>query len=231
QLINSGKNILDCNVDNLPIDVNLNTDIIENSYIRKNINLDMNRTNLIKTINKISDYVNEILDVNKNNENLLLNSNNPSFYVLNGKNLVSGGYKEFKNKPNDREFLKTIDLKPVFDKYPEGTKYSISFDIKTIDNTNSNSIIVYSQNGSGSYYDINRNIMSVEKDYERKKLENILPVKWMENEKQAFLSFYGSYGTNNYPIVKNIKVEIGSKATEYRMSPEDKFISQYPYSK
>ncbi|WPH64261.1 hypothetical protein [Staphylococcus phage vB_StaM_PB50] len=231
QLVNSGKNILDCNVDNLPIDINLNTDIIENSYIRKNINLDMNRTNLIKTINKISDYVNEILDVNKNNENLLLNSNNPSFYVMNNRNLVIDSDIEFENKYNDREFLKTVDLKPIFDKYPKGTKFSISFDIKTRDNSTSNSMIVYSQNGSGSYYDIKRNTISVEKEYKRKKIENIVPVKWMENEKQALLSFYGFYGTNNYPSVKNIKVETGSESTEYYKAPEDKVISQYPYSK
>src|SRR5699024_5053545 len=230
QLINSGKNILDCNVDNLPIDVNLNTDIIENSYIRKNINLDMNRTNLIKTINKISDYVNEILDVNKNNENLLLNSNNPSFYVLNGKNLISEGYKEFIAK--DREFLKTVDLKPVFDKYGMNENYSISMDIKSRNIGNRNTIQIYCQNGSGSYHDIGYNYAyNVSTNYQRRKVENITPKIGYTSEKNSYLSFFVIYGTGNFPYVKNIKVEIGEKSTDFSYSPEDKVHSQYPYSK
>lgn len=243
QLVNSGKNILDCNVDNLPVDVNLNTDIIENSYIRKNINLDMNRTNLVKTINKISDYVNEILDVNKNNENLLLNSNNPSFYVMNNRNLLKST-DDFKTNEFNAELwayrgFSDENLKNVF---KDGKSYTIFFDLTSI-NKNTGGEVKYPQYGIALY------------DFDKRETIGtsvINDINFPENEEKS-MSLYVS--REKYPDNLGILFYTGVNSTDgndkipqvsrfrnmrifevyddglYTPAPEDKVHSQYPYSK
>ncbi|BDE75677.1 hypothetical protein [Staphylococcus phage S6] len=243
QLINSGKNILDCNVDNLPIDVNLNTDIIENSYIRKNINLDMNRTNLIKTINKISDYVNEILDVNKNNENLLLNSNNPSFYVMNNRNLLKST-DDFKTNEFTAELwayrgFSDENLKNVF---KDGKSYTIFFDLTSI-NKNTGGEVKYPQYGIALYdFDKRGTIgLSVINDINFPENEEKSMSLYVSREKypdNLGILFYtgvnSTDGNDRIPQVsrfRNMRIFEVYDDGSYTPAPEDKVHSQYPYSK
>ncbi|QQM14733.1 hypothetical protein CPT_MarsHill_199 [Staphylococcus phage MarsHill] len=217
QLVNNGKNILDCNVDDLPIDINLNTDIIENSYIRKNINLDMNRTNLIKTINKISDYVNEILDVNKNNENLLLNSNNPSFYVHdNNRNLVL----ESDEYVSSREYL--LGRYQMSEEWEIGEKYYVTIKGKINDG---NRFGVWNDKAANNFA-----FLKYDSELDLFRGSGTINSVW-KNDGFKTLSVY-NYDRNNaeYSEIEWIKVEKNG-FSEYSKAPEDKVISQYPYSK
>ncbi|QPI17177.1 tail protein [Staphylococcus phage vB_StaM_SA1] len=259
QLINSGKNILDCNVENLPIDVNLNTSMIENSYIRKNINLDMNRTNLINTINKISDMVNEILDVNDTNDNLILNSNNPSLYISTGKNILNDSLNS-KMSPNNTGFglaTQNKDLSWSIESDPDkeisvyyylkhksftnrtsrdmelNKWYTISMDIIT-DNDTTIEIGIKSR-GIINYYSPNESYLyyDVQKNT-RKRIHYIF--KWVDDQILNDIPFivrtFGKNSKNTIVTYDKMKFSEGINIDDpYTIEEEIKHYSEYPFSK
>ncbi|PKE73073.1 hypothetical protein CW665_01185 [Macrococcoides caseolyticum] len=137
--------------------------------------------------------------LNFENRNLLLNTN-----------------KEYP-KPS-REFLQTEDLAVVFDKYPITQKYSLSFDMK---GTKQGNVTVYMQNGSGTKYNFVYDTVLATTEYKRFKFEGLSPSLSNTNETKAMLAFYSVYDSGVFPIVRNIKLELGNKATPYSIAPED----------
>lgn len=138
---------------------------------------------------------------------------------IGGTNLVRNARFEYPIQP--REFLQTIDLSPIIESHPLGTKFSISFDLKSADTSNNNVIHVYCQNGSASEYSIGSHPFQVTTEYQRFKIEGVTPEIQTASETKSLLAFYGTYNTGNFPIVRNIKVETGTKATDFSESPED----------
>ncbi|QQO92586.1 hypothetical protein CPT_Machias_209 [Staphylococcus phage Machias] len=202
----------------------------------------MNRTNLIKTINKISDYVNEILDVNKNNENLLLNSNNPSFYVMNNRNLLKS-IDDFKTNEFTAEIwaYRAFSDKNLENVFKDGKSYTIFFDLTSI-NKNTGGEVKYPQYGI-SLYDFDKR--------ETVGISIINDIDFPENEEKS-ISLY--VNRENYPDNLGILFYTGVNTTDgndripqvsrfrnmrifevydegsYTPAPEDKVNSKYPYS-
>ncbi|TYS66381.1 hypothetical protein FZD47_02525 [Bacillus infantis] len=133
-----------------------------------------------------------------------------------GRNLLLNSAKEV---TGTREFVQYADLAPIFNKYGL-REYTISFDIKSKNITNRNVMQVYSQNGSGAKYSIGNVNVPVTTEYQRQSV-TVTPTIQNASLTQSMLAFYGNYDTGNIPIVKNVKVELGPKKTQWQLAAED----------
>ena len=138
-----------------------------------------------------------------------------------GRNLILDSAKELSGKGSRSEFLATYDLEPIFEKYGTDRKYSLSLELKSADTSNANSISVYMQNGSGTKHNFVNKRVEVSEEYRRFTFEGLTPSLSKETEIKSTLAFYGGYNTGNTPIVKNVKLELGNKATDWTPAPED----------
>lgn len=127
------------------------------------------------------------------------------------------GSREFVNSPD-------WDMAPIIDKYGLDREYSVSFDLKS---KVAGGINVYSQNGSGTRYDIGSNTIQATTEYKRYSYTFKPKASNMEM-KQAMLAFYGTYDTGRIPSVKNVKFELGNKVTIDTTSPKEDHENAYP---
>lgn len=138
-------------------------------------------------------------------------------------NLSVGGRNYFKNsdveRTASREFVthSTWDMAPLIDQNGMDVYYTVSFDIKSAVAGNIN---VYSQNGSGTRYNIGTKTIQVTTAFKRYSY-TFKPNSINTNWSQALLAFYGSYDSGIIPTVKNVKFELGNKATDWSPAVED----------
>ena len=131
--------------------------------------------------------------------------------LSNNSNLISETQKEWENKDNPRsEFLRTIDLSPIIDKYGL-IEYTLTFDIKA---TKNGQCRVYAQNGSGSKYSIGYNDINVTTDYIRHKIK-FTPTLSNPEIAMTSLAFYSTYGSGVFTTIKNIKLQIGGTSSDF----------------
>ena len=135
---------------------------------------------------------------------------------IGGTNLLQDSEKEV---VGTGEFVQYADIAPIFDEYGS-VEYTISFDIKSADVSQKNTVMVYCQNGTGAKYDIGSNHVPVTTEYTRQSI-TVTPVLSQTTQTESWLAFYGTYNTGNYPSVKNVKIERGNKATDWTPAPED----------
>ena len=140
------------------------------------------------------------------NENLFVNSR-----------AERTGSREFVNSPY-------WDMAPIIDKYGVDREYSVSFDLKS---KVAGGINVYSQNGSGTRYDIGSKTIQATTEYKRYS-HTFKPKASNMEMKQAMLAFYGTYDTGRIPSVKNVKFELGNKVTIDTPSPKEDYENAYP---
>lgn len=136
---------------------------------------------------------------------------------IGGRNLFPNSNGEFVN-PYGREYV-GIDITDVVKPYADTDQpISISADVTVALN---GSIRMYSL---GSYAFGKNIIMDITSDkYTRMKLEECY-ITYRENDVNGdvcTLSFYGTYDTGVVPTVKNVKVEIGTRCTDWTPAPED----------
>lgn len=127
-------------------------------------------------------------------------------------------YTEIFNRDQDHaEFLRTpYDLAEVFDKYGL-VEYTIGFDLKA---PKPGQIVVYQQNGSGSKYSGLWKPLTVTTEWQRFHV-TFTPTEGTMSLANSYLSFYGAYGTGVKPIVRKVKIERGTIATDWSPSHED----------
>ena len=125
---------------------------------------------------------------------------------------------ELSNKEwtSNGEFTRTVDLAGIIDERGLDQRYTLTFDIKTEDNTNRDNIIVYIQNGLNNRYELKVDdsnswycvIYDVNTEWKTYTIENVYFDKdtHFDSEVNAYLAFYGIYGTGNISSVKNIKL-------------------------
>ena len=133
-----------------------------------------------------------------------------------GRNLLRNSDKEV---IGNGVFVKYADIAPIFDEHGL-IEYTISFDIKSLDITNTNRIIVYCQNGSNSKHDFGNHEIFVTTEYKRYSI-TVTPKLKNEAISMSTLAFYGGNGTGNIPCIKNVKIEKGNVATDWTPAPED----------
>ena len=130
-------------------------------------------------------------------------------------------------KTASREFVNDSrwDLAPIFEKYGIGIEYTISFDLKS---AVSGPIQVYSQNGSGTKYNIGTTTVQATTEYKRYSVTVTPQLQTGTTMTQALLAFYGVYDSGRIPTIKNVKVELGKVATADTSSPSENYSAAYP---
>lgn len=130
-------------------------------------------------------------------------------------------------KTASREFVNDSrwDLAPIFDKYGVGIEYTISFDLKS---AVAGPIQVYSQNGSGTKYNIGTTAVQATIEYKRYRVTVIPQLQTGSTMTQALLAFYGVYDSGRIPSIKNVKVELGNLSTLDIPSPNENYSEAYP---
>ena len=130
-------------------------------------------------------------------------------------------------KTASREFVNDSrwDLAPIFEKYGIGIEYTISFDLKS---AVSGPIQVYSQNGSGTKYNIGTTTVQATTEYKRYSVTVTPQLQAGTTMTQALLAFYGVYDSGRIPTIKNVKVELGKNATADTPSPSENYSAAYP---
>lgn len=143
-----------------------------------------------------------------------------------GRNLIPYSDTE---KTSANEFLMLYDLAPIFNKYGIDQVYSLSMDLKSKDTSVNNKIQVYMQNGSSTKYQIGTTKVDVTTEYQRIKLEGIMPAKSGNSynvDTRAMLALYGTYDTGNIPVARNVQLELGHKATPFEVYRSKKIIDK-----
>lgn len=134
-----------------------------------------------------------------------------------GRNLLANSALE---RTGEREYI-GVDITPIAKKYAgTGQKLSISADVTAVID---GIIKMYSL---GKYEIHNPGQIAsavVAGEFIRMKMEGIT-IDYNENGQNGevcTLSFYSNYDTGVIPVVKNIKVELGNRATDWTLAPED----------
>lgn len=136
---------------------------------------------------------------------------------IGGRNLLSNSAEE---RTSTREYV-GVDLTEIAKKYADtGQKLSISADVTaTMDGV----MKMYSL-GKYMFYDPSQIVANVVAgEFTRMKMEGV-KIQYLpegQNGEVCTLSFYSDYDTGVIPIVKNIKVEVGNRATDWTAAPED----------
>ena len=112
--------------------------------------------------------------------------------------------------PDNREFSQYVDLAPYFDEYGVDQTYHLELDLKSEDTTNYDKIRIYFQNGSSSRYKITEDpIETVSTEWKHVSFDfNVFLSR--QTDTQAMLAFYGTYGTGNKPVVKNVRLSLAN---------------------
>jgi len=104
------------------------------------------------------------------------------------------------------EFMRYTDIAPYIDRYGL-KKYKLEFDIRSMNTANNNLISLYMQNGSGTKYGGFNASIPVTQSYNHFEGEfTAVPSNLSLTE--AWVAFYGIYGTGNYPVVQNMKLSL-----------------------
>ena len=117
-------------------------------------------------------------------------------FLFTGKTERTGG----------NEFMQYADLAPFIDRYGL-KKYELSFDIKSANTANRSLVQVYFQNGSTTRYGGLSQPVTVTTEYVRHTLV-FTPTNGNMSVTNAMLAFYGTYGSGNRPIVRNVQVRL-----------------------
>lgn len=115
------------------------------------------------------------------------------------------------------EFLRTVNLAPIADSMDKDQHYTLRFDIKSLDTSQYNKVRVYTQNSQSQRYLLAVDgwtrredwTFEVTEDWQKITIENMyfVPSEFHYNSTpDAYLAFYGTYGTNNAPVVKNLQL-------------------------
>lgn len=126
------------------------------------------------------------------------------------------------------EFLnnQNWDMAPIFDTYGANVPYTLSFDLKS---DIAGGISVYSQNGSGTKYNIGQTTVSATTEFQRFSLVIVPQLQTNTNpQTQALLAFYGTYNTGRIPTVRNLKLEFGAKQTIDTPSVSEDLLATIP---
>ena len=136
--------------------------------------------------------------------------------LIGGRNLLANSRVE---KYNAREYITYANIASIFDEHGIG-QYTFSFDLKS---DVAGSISVYCQDGDDLKYTYQPKIFFATAEYQRFSMTVNVTVEDILDTKTN-LSFYGAYGTGRFPSVKKVKIEKGTKATDWGPALEDTLL-------
>lgn len=124
-----------------------------------------------------------------------------------GGTYIESDGDRYSNGDQSDEFIRHVNLSPIFDEQGPGHTYTLKFDIKSLDTSVYDQVRIYMQNGSDQRYAFRPppNV-TVTEDYQTITLTGLEPQLSDSSVDASHLAFYGTYGTGNVPIVKNVKL-------------------------
>lgn len=132
------------------------------------------------------------------------NSSNPQGYEIGSLGTSQFYYSSNIESYVGYEFMVYSDLAPMIDKYGL-VSYKLTFDIKSANISSQNTMQVYMQNGNGARYDASASV-PVTTSYTAQSV-TFNPSVSNLSFSQSMLAFYGTYGTGNYPSVRNVRFQ------------------------
>ena len=96
--------------------------------------------------------------------------------------------------------------------------WTLSFDLKC---AKAHWVKVYCQNGSDFRYDIGANTIQATTSFKRYSV-TFIPYVYASNVQKSMLAFFSEYDSGAFVTVKNLKLEKGTKATDWTPAPEDR---------
>lgn len=136
--------------------------------------------------------------------------------VIGATNLLTGGSVEKYSKSiTNNEYLMYLMNEEINDIYSKG-QITISFDIKV---DVAGNVQVYNTNQNPDWT-FSASIANVTTTYQRRSV-TVTPTKRSSATGLSGLEFYGIYGTGRFISVKNVKIELGNKATDWSPSAKD----------
>lgn len=113
------------------------------------------------------------------------------------------------------EFVRTTNLAPIVDAYDINQRYTLRFDIKSLDTSEYDAVYVYSQNGNAAKYELRvdgngSTSIKVTEDWQTITIKDVYfkPSGTYNQTDDSYLSFYGKYKTGNSPIIKNLHLSL-----------------------
>lgn len=122
--------------------------------------------------------------------------------------LYTNDEEKTNNGSINSEFVQYDDLAPYINKYGL-VEYTLELDLKSADTSSYNFIRVYFQNGSDSKYNGLYALVNVTTEYQHYTI-TFTPQVQNASLQKSILAFYGTYGTGNSPIVKNVKLVVNT---------------------
>ncbi|HEM3628905.1 TPA: phage tail protein, partial [Streptococcus suis] len=150
--------------------------------------------------------VTERFELFQSGKNLLLGTNDTTIYTA------------------KLEYVKSVDLAPVFDKYGL-TEYTVGFDARV---RKSGNVHVYMQNGSK--HDGLKSTLEMTTDWQR---YYVTFTPYLKNKQsfESFLVFYTGWASGIIPEIKCVKLEIGSIGTPYSKADIEIFAEIATYKR
>lgn len=145
---------------------------------------------------------------------------------IGGRNYIQNSAQEFTKEAGvaQAEYLSLpYDLTPLIEEHGVDQTYTLSFDLKSKDITNNNRISIYPEPGTTPphKYVFPSTSFVVTQEYQRFSI-TFKPTRSSNNNATLTrISVYGTYNTGNIPVIKNLKLELGNKATDWSPAPED----------
>lgn len=137
---------------------------------------------------------------------------------IEGRNLLRNSEIERHDSASGGEYLQIANIVSIYDKYGEGT-YTFSFDAKS---DVAGDMEFYAWPGTHDTFKYLFPLQGFQITTEYKRYTFTVDV-YLQNPDatRAPICLFGEYGTGRKPWVKNVKVELGNKATPWTPAPED----------
>ena len=145
---------------------------------------------------------------------------------IGGRNYIKNSAQEITKEVGvaQAEYLSLpYDLTPLIEEHGVDQTYTLSFDLKSKNITNNNRINVYPEPGTTPphKYAFPNTSFVVTQEYQRFSITFKPTRSSNANATLTRISVYGTYDTGNIPVIKNLKLELGNKATDWSPAPED----------
>lgn len=169
--------------------------------------------------------------IEQNAENITLRATKAEFdalsiggrnYILDSASISASGIG---SASGSRKEYQLINVGKSYMGVPSGTQVTISFDLYMTVNTANPSLMVYNTNSKGpkQFHGVTLWFTAAAGTTISKRVSVTEYISDRDNPTLSdnYLEFYSGYGTSNWFSIKNLKLELGNRATDWTPAPED----------
>ncbi len=143
-------------------------------------------------------------------------------YILNSASISASGIG---SASGSRKEYQLVNVGQSYMDVPSGTQVTLSFDLYMTVNTANPSLMVYNTNNKGpkQFHGVTLWFTAAAGTTISKRVSVTEYISDRDNPTLSdnYLEFYSGYGTSNWFSIKNLKLELGNRATDWSPAPED----------